>query len=444
MASQLRSLVVSGFDPDFTIGGGLFVVDRDGSRCLDRISSMGLDYTSGLFRRVVWSELGQPTELLVYDDRGLVQYLRIDDISNAHDVCRWMGETVVVATEQNQLVWISDAGQVTRRWEPAGDEPDSWHLNSLTVVDDALLVSAFGRFPRRKGWDAAGRPPTGCLVDVETGSSVLDGLLAPHNPTRVDDSWFVCNAASFEVLQLDLEGNPIRAVNVGGWCRGLALEGDVLYVGVSQPRRSSRADRPSAVAVVDLDTFRVDDVWPVPVREIYDLCFVDPVMVGGLEIGAKVNASRHREEVQLDLFRSVGVEPQQLWAISEPLGDQARVEIGLVDAPASMAPSRLVRLCCRVTNLGDRILTPAPPYPVRLKASLTNHRTDEPEAFYGALVESVPPQGTTLVYIYVRAPDTGNTAELTLSLDQVGAGPGHGTAGSDEARYQLIVRPDNA
>lgn len=57
---------------------------------------------------------------------------------------------------------------------------------------------------------------------------------------------------------------------------------------------------------------------------------------------------------------------------------------------------------------------------------------------------SVPPQGTTLVYIYVRAPDTGNTAELTFSLDQAGVGPGHGAAGSDEARYELVVRSNNA
>ncbi len=115
---------------DNDTGGGLFCYDGDRVERIDRLSATGMALAGGLFIRSLWTPGGGPGEILVYDARGVLNYLRIDDLWEPHDIL-WDGQHLVaVSSMQNTVLWISLSGQIVRRWHAPGIG-DAWHLNCL-------------------------------------------------------------------------------------------------------------------------------------------------------------------------------------------------------------------------------------------------------------------------------------------------------------------------
>jgi Glycosyltransferase len=150
-ASESPVLLASGFGDD--TGGGIFSLENGQLEQLDRLSSTGLAVQDGQVARLLRSstERGYGSELLLYDARGIKRYLRIDELADPHDVLFAEGGFVVVSTTTNTVLWLSESGEVVRRWKAPG-EGDAWHLNSLGRIDDRLIVSAFGRFESHRRW----------------------------------------------------------------------------------------------------------------------------------------------------------------------------------------------------------------------------------------------------------------------------------------------------
>lgn len=129
----------------------------------------------------------------VYDTFGLRAAYRLDGVTEAHDVRRHQGHSVVVSTSNNEIIWFDDAGAVVRRWRAPG-VGDSWHLNNLLVHKGALLTCASGRFEQDREWTEHVGEGTGIVFDVNTGCDILTGLDRPHNPLPLDDGWLVCSS----------------------------------------------------------------------------------------------------------------------------------------------------------------------------------------------------------------------------------------------------------
>ncbi|HET8681590.1 MAG TPA: DUF4915 domain-containing protein [Micromonosporaceae bacterium] len=420
-------LLVSCFDADQTIGGGLFVVEPEAggeaAQTIDRLSGTGLHATGDRLVRCLWSQDGSPAELLVYDATGVLRYHRLDQVSAPHDVLAVGDQVLVVATNQNEVVWVGPDGAVTRRWRPPG-EPDSWHLNSLFRHGERLLVSAFGQFFRRRGWDVAGRPASGCLVDVETGELLLDGLAAPHNPVFADGAWLVCNSAAGELVEIDPDGGRVRRrLDLPGWPRGLVVAGDRLFVGLSPHRHAASAIETARVAAVDRAGWRVVATASLPAREVYGLALVGPDLLAGVRRGFATNATRTHEQGQLAMFHRVGVRPRLLWAVGDRLrADECRVSVEPVRPVGAMAAGALLTVACVVRNEGPAVLTPAPPYPVRV---VYRWRRDdgsavEAEQLATALDRSLPPGEAAEVALLVRAPGTPGRHRLRITVEQQG------------------------
>jgi len=90
-------------------GGGLFAYDGGVIEQLDTLSSTGLAVAEQQFGRLLWSsgEAGSPGELLVYDEVGVMRYVRIDDLREPHDLA-WDGSSfVAVSTMSNSVVWLN-------------------------------------------------------------------------------------------------------------------------------------------------------------------------------------------------------------------------------------------------------------------------------------------------------------------------------------------------
>ena len=411
------SIVITAFG-DRDTGGGAFVLEGERLRRVDWLASMGLavDPGAGRLARLL-RDAGDPDgpgELLVSDARGVELYRRVDALTDAHDAVWHDGQLVVASTSTNSLMWLGPGGEVTRTWTAPGNG-DAWHVNSLVVDGGRLLACAFGRFAGHRGWAAPGAARgRGLVFDVESGETVIDGLSCPHTPFRLDGGWAVCNSAD-DALVVIRDGAVAERVPLGGWTRGAAVAGDRVYVGVSARREEDPSGR-AAIVALDRATLAETARIPVPAREVYALAAVPAPLVAGLERGFRTNAARVGDADQLALFRAAGVEPELLWAVSDPLPETACRTTLAAELPSAMREGESVETPWTLSNHGGAVLPIAHPHPVHVGARwcaadgivLAQHERAE-------LPRSVPPGTTVEGTITLTAPQGAETCLLRLA-----------------------------
>ncbi|MBO4139754.1 DUF4915 domain-containing protein [Micromonospora tulbaghiae] len=414
-------LLSSCFDAHHTIGGGLFSIGKT-VEVIDRVSSTGMCADDSLLYRCLWSAEGSPAELVAYDSAGVRRYQRLDDVSTPHDILCVNDQVLVVATTQNEVQSIGRDGEVLWRWRAPG-EPDSWHLNSLARYGDRIVVSGFGPFLRRRGWDENGKPSTGRVVALDTGEPLLSGFRAPHHPHYSDGMWLVCDSAAGELVELpDSIRRPTRRLPLPGWPRGLAVTPDHLYVGISPHRYLDSSVDTAAVAVVDRAQWRVLGVIKLPAREIYSLAVVPEALAEGARHGFNANNTRTHEQGQRQLFDQLGKQPRQLWAVGDHLREE---ECRITVTPEEpiyeeIEAGSLLSVACLIQNTGAGMLTPAPPKPVRV-VSRWYDADGEPvpgAVAKSALPRSLPPESATRVLVRARVPEEAGRYRLRITLAQ--------------------------
>jgi Domain of unknown function (DUF4915) len=373
-------VVVSGFGK---WGGGIYDLTGAEPEALDDLPSSGLALGGGRLWRLLRGpgEQTSTCELLSYDARGARGYQRLDAIRDPHDV-HWHDGAVLVTSSWDDAVWRVDPADSdpTLVWQGTA-VPDGWHVNSLTVVDGALHVCAFGRFDRHKGWKDDDMAGAGFVLDLATGRDVLTGLAHPHTPRRRGDRWYVCESTRGTLTELDLDGTVRRRAPVRRFTRGLAFTGPWALVG-GNAHRDHDDDR-AEIAVVDLRTFTVVERVPMPCLEVYDILLVPPAVVRGLAAGFAANAARavdqHRAATRPADRRPTPddvtvrmVTPRAaaaLAALGEPLAaDRAiRCEVR-ADLPATAVAGAVSSVAVEVVNRSAGPLASVLPRPVKVGA----------------------------------------------------------------------------
>jgi hypothetical protein len=285
-------LLVSGFGK---WGGGVYDLTSGVPRALDDIPTSGLGVGDGRVWRVLRAP-GEQTatcELLSYDARGLRSYQRLDAIRDPHDVC-WHDGAVHVSSSWDGTVWrVAGDGSTRPAWQ-GGTVPDSWHLNSLHVVDGRLHVCVFGRFDRHKGWKSDQDTPPGFVHDVARGRDVLTGLAHPHAPRWVDGRWYLCESTRGSLTELDADGRVLRRTRIKRFSRGLAVVGRWVFIGGNAHRKE--ADDRAEIVVVDRDDLAVVERIAMPCLEVYDIVAVPAELARGLAVGFGANPARAVEQ----------------------------------------------------------------------------------------------------------------------------------------------------
>lgn len=348
-------LLASGLGED--TGGGLFALEDDGAVVtLDRLSTSGVAVADGgrQLARLLWTS-DDPQgcgELLVHDERGVLRYLRVDGLKEPHSALFDGDALVVVSTLRNSVLWLDEAGAVTREWRaPAAGEGDCWHLNSLVAHDGRLLVSAFGRFEDHRGWSVPGaRAGAGIVIDIERGETVLSGFSAPHDPLPFEDGWLICNSGDGELLRLSRAGAVLQRVDLGGWTRGLTFDGEHLYVGVSAPRHQG-LDGTASVRRLKRSTLEEDRRWELPsCSDVFSLVWCRRALAEGVRTGFGVNPRREAWDERLG--PAADSLPREL--VSEDAYD---VWVSLCDPPpAEVSAGRGLALTVRIDNRGPATL----------------------------------------------------------------------------------------
>lgn len=395
-------MVASGLGAD--TGGGVYALHPGGAvETIDRLSTTGLAVSpgGGLAARFPWTD-DDPNatgEALLYDGQGAVRYARIDGLREPHTAL-WTGEQTlaVVSTRSNTILWLDADLRIIRRWAAPGTG-DCWHLNSLTVADGRLLASAFGRFAEHRDWAAPGaRDGAGVVFDVETGRDVLSGLSAPHDPRYVDGRWHVCNSGTQELWVVE-DGDTVARVPLGGWTRGLRVEGDRVLVGVSAPPLE-RCDGYAHVVALDRATLRPGERWALPCRQVFALEQVSPTLLTGLRVGFATNALRAAEAGPTALLEVGGGARSD---VPVPESDCA-ARLVVTEPPATVLPGRPLTLTYRFVNLGSRAFSSRGELPVRIGGDWTAAGHPCEGAFRAPLPGVVPAGGEVPGSLLVTTP----------------------------------------
>jgi hypothetical protein len=418
--------VASGFG-DAVSGGGLFVIDGGRTERIDRISSMGLAFDGRRLARILrcTADDANVGEVVIYDERGVQRYLRLDETPSIHDVV-WDGEDLaVVCPWENAVRWFSANGSVVREARYHGAR-DSRHLNCVARRGDRWYATEFAGGGAFRGWADPSRKGQGRLIDLITGETVAEGLSAPHSPRWIDELWIVCNSAENELVAIDeASGRIVRRVPCGNWTRGLASDDDFLYVGTCMRRATAESFGDSEIVVIDRRTWKITQRIVLPAQEIYDLIFISPALVEGVRRGFDVNPLRGRELRQYRILTELGVDqPRSLWPSGDalPWSDfRCGVEC---EIPAMWLAGELVELSVRLTNRSNTFFTTAPPAPVHVSYKWIDLESggyvDQRRAHRSRLPRTVYPAESVEITALIVAPERVGKAVLRITLVQEG------------------------
>jgi hypothetical protein len=160
------------------------------------------------------------------------------------DSCSLIPELWFVNTRFSCLATLDAEASFTPRWRPPFvtelEPSDRCHLNGLAMVNGKpKYVTALGETNEPAGW-RANKARGGILMDVESGEIICRGLSMPHSPRWHGGRLWVCESGSGTLGVVDLNTGRYEAVAAApGFTRGLEIEGDLAFVGLSQVRESA-------------------------------------------------------------------------------------------------------------------------------------------------------------------------------------------------------------
>ncbi|HYW54905.1 MAG TPA: DUF4915 domain-containing protein [Dongiaceae bacterium] len=405
--------------------GGMFAVGGSRAERIDKLSSVGLAYDGRRLARIVRAKSDDVLgELVIYDERGVQRYLRLDGVQAVHDVA-WDGQDIVVVSAwHNAVRWFTPAGDVVREVRYAGPN-DNWHVNCITRRDGEWYATMFGPVGPL-GRSSAARNEAGRLVRLTTGDEVVGGLTAPHTPRWLDGLWLVCNSGRGELLAVDEAGARVaRRADCGDWTRGLAWDDRFMYVGTSRRRTALEPFARAEVVVLDRDSWAIVERIALPAQELYDLALVTPQLLDGLRRGFDVNPLRAAEFRQQRLISELGVdEPRTLWPSGDPLPwNDFRCAIACT-VPPVCAGATILDVPVRLTNRSASFFTSAPPAPVFVSYKWTDPASGAllagGHAYRSPLPRTVYPGESIAMTARIVVPAVSGRAALRITAVQEG------------------------
>ncbi len=251
------------------VDGGLFMVNGETCVRLSNRATTGMSVSGNTL--VIAYQDNDGKSIRVIKDGWTKEIGLGDSRLDFHDVFFWQGKTYVVATETNSVLLLNENYEQLDAWRLPG-ENDALHLNSITLYEDRLLASVFGRFQYQREYKK-GSIERGEVIDIQTGETFIDGLSQPHSLTVMDDLLYICNSEERQV-RVYHGSELLQQIDVPGYTRGLEISGENIYVGISLTRNESPHKRgvdTATIIVLDRETMQQKDKISLPCSEIYNI-----------------------------------------------------------------------------------------------------------------------------------------------------------------------------
>ena len=249
--------------------GGFVCIHNDKTVVIDELDCTGLYQDNHTVYRFVRAL----NEVVGYNKEGIKYTIRLQEVKDGHDLIIKDNRIICVSTGTNEIHWYDCLGNLVKKWKADG-EGDAWHLNSISISDGELYVSAFGEFKEHRGWTNNRSKEKGFVLNLESGKKVLENLSSPHHPKYINGNLLVCNSLVDSLIVKSSSGK-VDEICLDGFTRGIAYDNNYLYVGESQNRKIQENSH-STIAIIELKTLQVIDRIKVPFSEIYEIIPIDP------------------------------------------------------------------------------------------------------------------------------------------------------------------------
>ncbi len=252
--------------------GGLVSVHKGMIDIIDHVDSIGLHVSESLFIRGY--QTAHRAYLDIFSPAGL-RTLALNEVEDLHDILVHNERLYVVSTGTNEVLVYDLNGHLLERISRPGEE-DAWHLNCISPLHENLAVSAFGTFSRHREWAGGRSADRGIVIplrDLSGTTPLLDHLNQPHSHRLHHGALYCCDSSNGSLVRLR-DGQRETLHLARGFTRGLALCGDLAYLGLSASREPHMSLGQGEIAIIDLVTFSLRDVVPIPFKEIYDIVVV--------------------------------------------------------------------------------------------------------------------------------------------------------------------------
>jgi uncharacterized protein (TIGR03032 family) len=223
-------------------------------------------------RRQVWFLAAAP-ELAAhlkpegqYDICFLTRHAHFTGPIMGHEMAWCGGELWVVNTLFSCLCVLEPEYSFVPRWHPSFiwnlAAEDRCHLNGLAVDEQPRFVTILGMTDTAGGW-RQNKAIGGCLIDVASGETVVQGLCMPHSPRLHQGQLWLLNSGRGQLNRCDPTNGKLDVVaQLPGYTRGMDCYGRFAFVGLSRIRETSvfgglpiaeqKSDLYCGLAIVDL------------------------------------------------------------------------------------------------------------------------------------------------------------------------------------------------
>lgn len=161
-----------------------------------------------------------------------------------HDVAMGTEGIWAINTSFSCLCLVTGNFNFIPRWQPSFitklAHEDRCHLNGLVMINGKpKYVTALGTTDTPQGW-RENIVDGGVLIDVETNEIILDKLPMPHSPLMHKGELYMLLSASGELVKVNIKEKKYEVLKkLGGFCRGMDICGDHIFIAMSKLRKNS-------------------------------------------------------------------------------------------------------------------------------------------------------------------------------------------------------------
>ncbi|MHC8292954.1 DUF4915 domain-containing protein [Pseudomonas sp. LB3P58] len=251
-------------------GGGLLLIHNGLVFRLDDINTTGISLSGDKFLRGF-----QPEGLVFYqgnqtsEDSGT-------SIPDIHDVLIVDSSLYAVGTNANEVLQLDMNAIPVRRWTFPG-ENDAKHINCLALWNQRIVFSAFGDFTDHREYKG-NTTQAGFVQDLHTGERLIEALSQPHSLVPFGDKLLLANSETRELREYDGSAKLLRSKTLDGYTRGICVQDNILYIGLSRSRNiDSSAIVNANLVALDLQSWEELGRIELPISEIYSVLPIEDI-----------------------------------------------------------------------------------------------------------------------------------------------------------------------
>lgn len=207
---------------------------------------------------------------------------------SVHELVWGQQQLVVTNTRFSCLCSLDNNYSFVPQWQPAFVSElapdDRCHLNGVALIDGKpKYATVLGQTNTSGGW-RPNKATDGCVLEIPTSKVVVTGLSMPHSPRVQLDHLLVLNSGMGQVTRVSLtSGQKESMLELPGYPRGLAIAGQLAFIGLSKVRETATFgslpicerfdDLKCGVAIMDLQTGKQVGLFEFQsgVDEIFDV-----------------------------------------------------------------------------------------------------------------------------------------------------------------------------